>query len=263
MVLTALVVCPQALAQDEDDAEQTDLVAQDARARLQLQVRQARLELSLAGFGVQAVAAFRERLNRDLMTHVNRADPEFELTEQQKTKLILAGRGDIKRVLDRRQAIQERLERASADDPATAVKYAREIEDFQENLQRGIFGDESLFAKTMATTITREQRNKAVDRRRENRLAGYRLAVADAAVRLTPALGLSDEQARKLKKLLTDEINPPLQSGETDHAYIMFHFAHLPEAKVKPIFNDTQWKLLCKLRTDWESRDWFRKRGGS
>jgi hypothetical protein len=114
----------------------------------------------------------------------------------------------------------------------------------------------------MAATVTREQRLSALRHRRKDDLARYHLAVADAAGRLTPALGLSDEQARQLKKLLMEEIDPPLESGESDHAYIMFQFAQLPEARVKPIFTDAQWQLLRKVRSSWETRERFLSKGG-
>jgi hypothetical protein len=260
MVLAIAALSPLAKGQDEDEPEPPDGGRRDARAELRLRVRRHELQRRL--IQIETIEQFQNRLDRDLTKQVNWAEREFELTEAQKTKLILAGRGDIKRVLDRRLAIDARI-RSARDDSAEMVNCEREAMDLQGDLERGIFRRESLFAKTMATTVTAKQRADARKHETERHLAGYRMAVADAALRLTPALGLSDEQARHLKKLLTEEIDPPQESGESDHAYIMFHFAQLPDAKVKPIFNDSQWRLLSEFRRSWASREWFAKRTGS
>lgn len=122
-------------------------------------------------------------------------------------------------------------------------------------MQRGIFGAESLFAKIIATTITREQRSKALVRRGKDELARYRADVTDAAATLAIALGLSEEQKRELKKLLNEEIDPPLTIGESDRSYILLRLYQLPEAKVKPIFSAAKWQLLCKIRSSGAMRN--------
>jgi hypothetical protein len=272
MLLAIAVVCPAADGQEEDDTQAPEPGRQDVQDRrlLQLRVRLLRRSALLLGSGVLS----REQLYRELTKRVKVAANEYQLTDAQKTKLVMAGRGDIKRVLDRFEALQKRFN--LADDAAKIDECQREAEDLEAGLRPGVFDRESLFAKTMATTITREQRARASERRakasekrskalvqrRQDELDRYRADVADAAATLAVALGLSEEKKRDLRKLLGEEINPPLQIGESDRAYIMFQFSQLPETKVKPIFNDAQWQLLCKIRSGWATRDAFLRRGG-
>jgi hypothetical protein len=264
--LALQAACLSVKAQEADEPEDQDRGQKMERRLHLLQLRQLQRQARIRLRTVE-VEPLRQRLDRELTQHVNRAAREFELADAQKTKLMLAGRGDIKRACDRGEAIQARLLRA-VDDRDEIIRCELETADFENFLQGGVFGRESLFAKTMATTITQEQRENAIDRRkqdelrrREDELAGYRMAVRDAVARLTPALGLSDEQVVKLKKLLSEEIDPPVHSGESDHAYIMYHFAKLPEAKVRPIFNNVQWRLLTTMRPSWDEREWSRRNG--
>jgi hypothetical protein len=271
LVLAIAVICPAANAQEEIDPQPREPRLEGAQARrvLQLRVRLLRQIVQLGSGGLS-----REGLNRELTKRVNLAATEYQLTDAQKTKLVMAGRGDIKRVLDRFETIQKRLN--SADDAAKIDECNQDAAGLEADLHRGVFGRESLFAKTMATTITREQRARASEerakaserrakslvQRRQDELDRYRANVADAAATLAVALGLSEEKKRDLKKLLTEEINPPLQIGESDRAYIMHRFSQVPAAKVKPIFNDAQWQLLSKIRSGWATRDAFLRRGG-
>jgi hypothetical protein len=266
MVVAWLAAYPCAAAQDEDDPDQPDRDRQIERRLLLLQVRQLQRARRIP-VGALEVEPLRQRLNRELTRRVSQTAKEFDLADAQKAKLLLAGRGDVKRACDRSEAIQARLRRA-ADNRDELIGVQIEALEFENFLQGGVFGGESLFTKTMAITVTQEQRDNAAKRRRqhelrprEDELARYRLAVRDAVARLTPALGLTEKQVAKLKKLMAEEIAPPLTSGESDHAYIMYHFAKLPEAKVKPIFNDVQWQLLTTMRPTWEEREWLRRHG--
>ncbi len=46
--------------------------------------------------------------------------------------------------------------------------------------------------------------------------------------------------------MLVTETPPPPVFGRADYTYLMFQAAKLPEAKVKPIFDAAQWRLLSR-----------------
>lgn len=167
MVLAIAVICPAAKAQDEVDPAAPDPGPLDVRNRrlLQLRVRLLRQSVGLLG----SVEQSREWLNRELTKRVGVLASEYQLTDAQKTKLVMAGRGDIKRVLDRFDALQKRFN--LADEAWKIDQCEQDAARLEEDLQGGFFGRESLFAKTMATTITREQRAKVLEQRRRDELA--------------------------------------------------------------------------------------------
>jgi hypothetical protein len=256
MFLTIPEACMGVQAPGDDELGR---LAGERRERvMQFQRVQIELENELLG-ELGRLDVLHDQLNRELTRQVRYLDAEYRLTDAQKTKLLLAGRGDVKRVLDRYEAIKKRHERAAGD--LAFLKLHQDAASFRADLDRGSFGGGSLFLKTVATTITDEQRKGAETRRTQHDLARYRADVADAAARLAPALGLSDEQERRLVKFLIDEIDPPREIGEADNAYIMFRFSQIPEAKIKPIFSDSQWQSLCQMRSSWKTRDSLLKRG--
>jgi hypothetical protein len=179
-------------------------------------------------------------------------DQEYYLTDAQKKRLFVAGQGDIKRALDRMQAVEGRPDAAS--DLARALLRLNNEANLAGDLESDIFGRGSLLTKVMTTTLTDEQRRAAYERRRKEQRARYRATVADVAASLAPALGLTDERRQKLESLLLQEIRAPRELGESNRAYIMYHFLGLPEAKIRSILDDTQWRRLAGVRRYWESR---------
>lgn len=254
MALAVAAACPLASAQEDAEPEQQDLPPRALPDRdLVLRRIQANMVLrSLQSFG--SMESFRDRLNHELAKRVSVLAHEFQLTDAQKTKLLMGGKGDIKRVCDRFEALERRTAR-NAEDDARIGELQRDIAEFVRDMQRGVFDSDSLFAKTMATTISREQRAQSHTRRREQDLARYRADIADAANTLAVALGFSDNQKRDLENLLTNEIDPPLEIGDSERVYIMCRFSQVPEAKVKPICNSAQWRLLSEIRASWATRD--------
>ena len=115
----------------------------------------------------QAVYAAKNRLNEILAKKVATLGRIYALTEPQKQKLKLAGRGDIKRLEDRLET-----QRQKYVGPRRVVRGndLLEFEDPEINASRtlmksGPFGDESLFAKAQRTILTSEQLQKYEQRR--------------------------------------------------------------------------------------------------
>jgi hypothetical protein len=183
------------------------------------------------------------------------------LTDAQRKKLHVAGQGDIKRALDRYSAVHRRDAKAN-DAEHMILRLNQEEAELARDLDSGIFGRGSLFSKVMATTITEGQARTAHERHRKEQWAGYRASVVDVAASLAPALGLADEQRQKLESLLLEEIPAPRELGESNRPHIMYHFFRLPETKVRPIFDDAQWRLLREVRRSWETRPSFWSKAG-
>jgi hypothetical protein len=112
---------------------------------------------------VSNITDARARLLRRLRANVESVDRVCRLTDAQKQKLKLAGRGDIKRLSDRIEDLRERLQsRYFADENGRQLEaMARELSRIGSPLRRemelGPFGDGSLFAKTLRTLLTPDQ----------------------------------------------------------------------------------------------------------
>ena len=79
---------------------------------------------------------------------------------------------------------------------------------------------------------------------RERSLVRYQATVAWCVVQLDKSVGLSDEQRRRLVELLMKETRPPKRFGQNDYWYMMLQASKFPESKIKPIFDNVQWRIL-------------------
>ena len=61
---------------------------------------------------------------------------------------------------------------------------------------------------------------------------------------LARSLGLSDDQRRRLETVLLAETRPPGKFGTFDYPIVMNQASLMPEAKLRPIFDDLQWRVL-------------------
>ena len=94
----------------------------------------------------------RRHLEELLAVKVEAAAARLDLTDRQRAKLRLAGRGDIKRFFDRvgdRKGAFERSRRGFK----TGMAALRGLEPLAQLYQEGPFGDGSLFAKTLRKIV--------------------------------------------------------------------------------------------------------------
>ena len=59
-------------------------------------------------------------------------------------------------------------------------------------------------------------------------------------------LGLTDLQRKQFVELLVNEARPPRKFGPGDYWYLLLQTGRVPEAKLKPIFDAPQWRLLSR-----------------
>ena len=90
------------------------------------------------------------KLDSSLLLRIQDLERTCGITEAQKMKLRLAGRGDIKRFFDRLEELKRKLQQGQ-NDPNANIWQA--IQPLQVELNTGLFGDDSLYAKTIKRTL--------------------------------------------------------------------------------------------------------------
>jgi hypothetical protein len=174
-----------------------------------------------------------------LVFRVDRVERTCGITPAQRASLELAGKGDIKRHFDR---IEER--RNVVNRPLEQEEYTRVWQDIQTlNRTQGavLFGSGSLFAKALKTVLAEDQAARYGDLQRERERARYQARVEQYVLELDNALGLSTAQRQRLVDFLVRETQPPKKFGQYDILFIQYQMSRLPEASLKPIFDDAQW----------------------
>lgn len=254
-IVAAVVSLPVVHAQDDDETEErneavarewllNDVIRVQERQRL-IELRQL-IQRRVTDFDGTA-AGLRKQLETRLSGRLDALQYTCHLTAPQTKKLELAGRGDVKRLMDRIDPIFESSAKSS---PGEIDQLASETRDLQKALN-GLFDAGSLFSKTMITTLTHEQFVENERALREKNSAWYVNAVTDAVHRLARIVDLSDGQCEKLSKLILTETKPPQKFGSADYAFVMFRTSKLSETKLREILDDRQWTALKSQLASW------------
>ena len=91
-----------------------------------------------------------KHLDQALRGRLDQVAWQYRLTDEQRAKLHLAGRGDIKRFLERVEASRERFESARKNFQQ-GLQFLRQANPLAKEYRDGPFGVDSLFEKTLRT----------------------------------------------------------------------------------------------------------------
>ncbi len=188
-------------------------------------------------------AAVRARLSSLLNLQIDDIHRVCSLTEAQKKKLQLAGRGDIKRLFDRVDEKKKKFQLVKNDQNKIGEIF-QEIQPLQAEFQSGSFDESSLLFRTVNKTLDAEQGSKYAKVMKDRKLYRYRARVEMAIAMLDSVVAFRGDQRERLEAVILAETTPPRKFGTYDYYVVMNQLANIPEARIKPIFDDTQWKTL-------------------
>ena len=111
--------------------------------------------------------AGRNKLDSLLTLEVDEVARTCGLSEAQKKKLVLAGRGDIKRFFDKVEEKRKKFDKVKTDQNKIGEIY-QELIPLQVTLNSGLFNEDSFYAKTLKKVLSQEEEaryQKVVGRR--------------------------------------------------------------------------------------------------
>lgn len=148
--------------------------------------------------------------------------------------------------MDRVNNIARTMEdpRSSIDD----LRAARlDMVDLNTRASQRLFGDDSLLCKTLARTLDPDQAAARAKAFLEGNVVRHRRAVNAAMLTLQTNLGMTDAQCTGLAELLLSEARPPRRFGDApDVALVLFQASRVPESRIRPIFDDAQWRIMSR-----------------
>ncbi len=195
-------------------------------------------------FGMQRADA-QAKVESRLTLEIERIERSCRITEEQKRKLQLAGRGDLKRTLDRVDEVRKRL-RETKGNPAQREAIEAEMQLLHTELREELPLRGSMWAKTLKRTLGDDQIAAYREGLRDSRRFRFRAQVDLVVEVFDMAAGCSDEQRQRLTKLLLEETRLPSRSDE-EFQVVLAQACRVPEAKLRPIFDDSQWRPLSRL----------------
>jgi hypothetical protein len=199
-------------------------------------------------YGGTADAA-RRRFETLLMQNIDNIDRACQLSDEQKKKLQLTGRGDIKRIFEGYEQAKHRFNLLDND-----VQKLNEVQQDIRLFQAagGPFESDSLFTKSLRHSLNNEQFARFDAANRERQAFRHRAHVELAVHNLEQTLPLRDAQRQDFVDLLMKETKPTRASGYYDFYLIMYQLDHIPEEKVKPLFSAVQWKALQRQVAEYK-----------
>jgi hypothetical protein len=180
-----------------------------------------------------------------LTLEIERIERSCRITEEQKRKLQLAGRGDLKRLLDRVDEVRRKLH-DSKSNQAQRDAIEMEMQPLHTQLTEDLPLRGSMFAKTLTRTLSDDQMAAYREGLRESRRFRLRAQVDLVVEVFDLAASCSDEQRQRLTKLLLEETRLPSKTDE-EFQVVLAQAIRLPESKLRPIFDDSQWRPLSRL----------------
>ncbi len=205
--------------------------------------------------------AGRTKLDSLLTLQIDDVSRICKLSDAQKRKLSLAGHGDIKRFFDRVEEKRKKFNKVKQDQNKIGEIY-QELLPLQAVLNSGLFGEGSLYAKTIRTVLSDEedaQYQKAIQEKSQFR---YRAKVELVVAQLDQSVGFRDDQRRKLVDLIVNETSTPTRFGQYDYYLVLYQAGKIGEAKLKPLFEARQWALLNRQLNQGRGMEQFLRTQG-
>ena len=230
-------------------APRPDLIeVEDAVDRLDLTHNERFLrEFRILAFGHGDSEQAHRRLETRLKSRIEQIDRACKLTPEQRNKLNVAGRGEIRRFFARIGELKAELARVvpGVEVGALRAHLLQEVAEYRETMtETDCFGDGSLFSKVLKSTLTPTQTALRAQSARDASIAQHRATIRWAMGSLETWLQLSPEQREKLEGLLCARTRPPRKFGAYDYYGLLFQASKLPEKEFKSIFSDGQWQKV-------------------
>ncbi len=195
----------------------------------------------------------RARLEQSLSVEINEIDRRCRLTALQKGKLLLMGRGDIKRFFDQYYSF---LESPSVNKEAEAfvarndakmpigrsiIAIASLTATLRIKLQGNLFREGSLLQRSMIHTLDRVQRERYEALVHERLESGLDISIQNLIRLVEP---MTADQRFQMTLFLRSKIEPSRSNGPYGLYYLLIQLSHLPKEEVWPSFSQAQLRIL-------------------
>ncbi|WP_406694891.1 hypothetical protein V5E97_27995 [Singulisphaera sp. Ch08] len=245
LALAGCFVCefgPSARGQVLDDVVEEELDNQMPGRQQQFMIAESNFDQMVFG-NARNAATMLTRLKTLVNLKIEEVDQVARLTDAQKHKLELASRGDIKRFYDQVEEKRKAFQLVRNDQQKFSEFY-QQLLPLRTVLSQGLFGEKSIFTKTLKKTLDERQVAEYDNLGRQRHLLSQKARMGRILITLDNCVGLDANQRRQLSKLIIEETRPPKASSNLDLYVVLFQLSRLPEDRIRPIFQDAQWRLM-------------------
>ncbi|MBA3316438.1 MAG: hypothetical protein H0T47_24535 [Planctomycetaceae bacterium] len=194
------------------------------------------------------IQSYRGTIADGLRLQLDLIETTTSLTEPQRTKLELAGRGDVDRFMDRYEAFA----RECPGGAVTQDKYVelnRKAQPLARRYRAGLHGEGSLFRKVLRSTLEAEQLARVEASQAERNRMRYQTLVKATVAMIDQKIPLTADQRKRLIDVTMSETTPPDAVVEGHYKYyaVLFQMSQIREDRIQPIFADDEWPAFKVL----------------
>ncbi len=196
-------------------------------------------------FNGQSASHIKQGLDYILTVHVASIERVAPLSDEQKNKLRLAGHSDVKELFLEVDEIKKKCEVMKKD-----LRWLNNVwpmvQPLQMKMRSNIFDDNSMFAKVIKRTLDSEQAAIYGQQEEERRQFRYKATIGLVTTMLENGIPFRDQQRQKFLEILSRETKPPNKFGQYDQFYVYYQAGKIKD-KLRPIFDEAQWKALSQM----------------
>ena len=227
-----------AAAQDDWDAKERAATGPDEQPHFN-----AELNLNHQIFRSGAPAQARAKIDSMLTLRLESLERAGGLSPSQVEKLRLAGRADVTRFFRDVDALIEECKGLNVNDERFQKIWPK-VNVMQAKLGAGLFNESSLFQKVLDGMARPGASAPYQQQEQDRRKFRHRAAAELALTTFEFGVPLTDDQRQKFLKLILEECEPPKSFGQMDDYVVLYQASKLDRKKLKPIFDDAQWRAL-------------------
>lgn len=223
-------------------AGQTDDPPADApQERAEIMILPVLNEVDVMLFGGESREQVRQQFEAQLAQQLDEVERVCGLSEKQRRKLQLAGRGDVRDYFERVDEFEQRLRESQKNGGAVPVPE----HPWQLRLSRNtVFAEESLWRKTLRNTLDAGQRERFERNEAERREFRNRAVVAEmVAAGLEAELPLRRQQRERLIALILEQI-PPGETLRTEDGPRVREIILQQADELRPLFSAEEFQTL-------------------
>lgn len=203
-------------------------------------------------------AAWRKSAVGSLKATLDRVEKLVSLTPAQRTKIELAGRGDVDQFLQDVDSFQQEVVSRPVPRPELLALHARS-QEFQMRVAEGLHGPSSLFERTLRTALDPEQFAQLHEKERARLEAHYEARIDEIVARFARHVLLTDDQRAELHDLMKARTEAPGRLGPVfvrlDHAPFRKSVLRIPDAVFLKIFEEADRPTIQRLLAGMRSQE--------
>ena len=201
------------------------------------------LKTEFKATGNSDIANAKRRAESMLNTRVTSLERTARLSKEQAEKLRVAGRYDVTGFFRKVDAIKREFHGVDINDRRFQQVWTK-VQPLQAQFNAGMFNETSLFHKVLLGMLRRNPSPAYEKEELQRRQFHYRATIEVAVTMFESSMPLTDVQREKFVKVLVDETKPPTCIGNQPLYVVIYLASKLDEKKLKPIFDDAQWRSL-------------------